>query len=249
MSDIHALSGAYAVDALDDDERAEFEKHLAVCPECRAEVRVVPRDRGPDGRDPGRDASAERCATPCCRASARSARCRPRPPDADRRPAAGHRCTRPAPADCPAPGRGLGRRDPPGRRRPGLAAREPSRAHLADQILHAPDAVSVTEPVPGGGQLTLVRSASLEAGGDGRQDVPAPSRTTYQMWLQQPGQGMVSAGLMPDAASRPCSPATPRPPRPPRCRVEPETGSPHPTSDPIAALPVAPPPGRGDRST
>ena len=39
MSDIHALSGAYAVDALDDDEREQFEQHLAVCPECRAEVR------------------------------------------------------------------------------------------------------------------------------------------------------------------------------------------------------------------
>ena len=39
MSDIHALSGAYAVDALDDDERELFEQHLAVCPECRAEVR------------------------------------------------------------------------------------------------------------------------------------------------------------------------------------------------------------------
>lgn len=38
MSDIHALSGAYAVDALDDTERAEFEQHLAVCADCRAEV-------------------------------------------------------------------------------------------------------------------------------------------------------------------------------------------------------------------
>ena len=36
--DIHALSGAYAVDALDDVERARFERHLAGCPACRAEV-------------------------------------------------------------------------------------------------------------------------------------------------------------------------------------------------------------------
>ena len=28
VNDIHALSGAYAVDALDDDERARFEEHL-----------------------------------------------------------------------------------------------------------------------------------------------------------------------------------------------------------------------------
>ena len=38
MSDIHALSGAYAVDAVDDIERASFERHLASCPTCQAEV-------------------------------------------------------------------------------------------------------------------------------------------------------------------------------------------------------------------
>lgn len=36
--DIHALSGAYAVDALDEFERAQFERHLAGCSTCRAEV-------------------------------------------------------------------------------------------------------------------------------------------------------------------------------------------------------------------
>ena len=37
-ADIHALSGAYAVDAVDDIERAEFERHLATCADCREEV-------------------------------------------------------------------------------------------------------------------------------------------------------------------------------------------------------------------
>ncbi|MCZ4497808.1 MAG: hypothetical protein JWQ74_361 [Marmoricola sp.] len=36
--EIHALSGAYAVDALDDLERLRFEEHLALCAECQAEV-------------------------------------------------------------------------------------------------------------------------------------------------------------------------------------------------------------------
>ena len=35
---LHALSGAYVVDALDDDERTAFEKHLAGCPDCQQEV-------------------------------------------------------------------------------------------------------------------------------------------------------------------------------------------------------------------
>jgi hypothetical protein len=30
-NDIHSLSGAYAVDAVDDVERARFEAHLATC--------------------------------------------------------------------------------------------------------------------------------------------------------------------------------------------------------------------------
>ena len=38
MNDVHALIGAYAVDALDDIERAQFERHLVECAECRAEV-------------------------------------------------------------------------------------------------------------------------------------------------------------------------------------------------------------------
>ncbi|GAA2740531.1 anti-sigma factor [Terrabacter aerolatus] len=39
--DIHALSGAYAVDALDEIERARFERHLAGCPVCQAEVQSL----------------------------------------------------------------------------------------------------------------------------------------------------------------------------------------------------------------
>ena len=38
MSDIHKLTGAYALDAVDDIERATFERHLAECEDCRTEV-------------------------------------------------------------------------------------------------------------------------------------------------------------------------------------------------------------------
>ena len=37
-ADLHHLSGAYAVDALDGAERAAFESHLLGCADCRAEV-------------------------------------------------------------------------------------------------------------------------------------------------------------------------------------------------------------------
>jgi hypothetical protein len=36
--DLHTLTGAYALDALDDDERAAFEAHLPDCDRCRVEV-------------------------------------------------------------------------------------------------------------------------------------------------------------------------------------------------------------------
>ena len=36
--DVHTLTGAYAVDALGDLERRQFERHLAECPDCTREV-------------------------------------------------------------------------------------------------------------------------------------------------------------------------------------------------------------------
>ncbi|HEY0577668.1 MAG TPA: anti-sigma factor [Pseudonocardia sp.] len=36
--DIHTLTGAYALDALDEFERRQFEAHLARCPDCAREV-------------------------------------------------------------------------------------------------------------------------------------------------------------------------------------------------------------------
>lgn len=37
-ADIHALTGAYALDAVSSEERAEFERHLADCESCAQEV-------------------------------------------------------------------------------------------------------------------------------------------------------------------------------------------------------------------
>jgi anti-sigma factor RsiW len=38
MPELHLLTGAYALDALDDVERAGFERHLRECPACSTEV-------------------------------------------------------------------------------------------------------------------------------------------------------------------------------------------------------------------
>src|SRR3954447_26789322 len=40
-SDVHTLSGAYALDALTPEEAEEFAQHLARCESCRVEVREI----------------------------------------------------------------------------------------------------------------------------------------------------------------------------------------------------------------
>jgi anti-sigma-K factor RskA len=40
-TDLHELVAAYALDALDDDERREFERHLGTCERCAAELATL----------------------------------------------------------------------------------------------------------------------------------------------------------------------------------------------------------------
>jgi anti-sigma-K factor RskA len=239
MSDIHALSGAYAVDALDDTERAEFEKHLSECAACRAEVASF------------RSTSALLAETVA------------EAPPASLRDSvlAGISEVRPLPPS-PAPDeRSANARR--GRWLPqllaaaaavvllaaGVLAWHPWRhdsTTLADRILHAPDAVSMTEPLAHGGELTLVRSASLGRAVLVGHDVPsAPDGKTYQMWIQQPGEDMVPAGLMP-AADRPTvltGDATTA--AAVAVSVEPDGGSAQPTSDPVVLFMLGPGSGNG----
>jgi anti-sigma-K factor RskA len=215
MSDIHALSGAYAVDALDDIERAAFERHLTECAECRAEV-----------------ASLREAASLLGETEATE------PPAALRdRVLAGISTVRPLPPAV----------EPPAPRRHGRRLRLASLAaaaaviaalgvggavwhpwtdqhsdsqNVADTVFSATDVHSDTV-----GRAVLVT----------RKMPPPPSGKVYQLWLQQPGQGMVSAGVMPvkpdqtvilkgDAATATAAGIT----------VEPEGGSSKPTTAPIA---------------
>ncbi|MFC9092866.1 anti-sigma factor domain-containing protein [Streptomyces sp. NPDC057072] len=44
QGDLHSLAAPYALDALDPDERRRFERHLAGCDRCAAEVRALSQD-------------------------------------------------------------------------------------------------------------------------------------------------------------------------------------------------------------
>jgi anti-sigma-K factor RskA len=239
MSDIHALSGAYAVDALDDDERVEFEEHLAVCAECRAEVASF-RETG------ALIAETEAVEPP---ASLRSGvlsgigRIRPLPPEA---------------TSSPEPVESTGATVVRRRLLPQLLAAaaavvllaagavlwHPWQQHdstdLAAQILNAPDAMKVIEKLPDGqGELTLVRSASLKRAVMIGDHVPAAgSGKTYQMWYQQPGQPMVSAGLMTDTDEPTVLSGDAATAVAAAVSVEPAGGSEAPTTKPVALFPL-----------
>ena len=224
--DVHSLSGAYAVDALDDIERAGFERHLAECADCRAEVAGL------------REAAAllaEDTATD--------------PPAALRdRVLADIKTVRPLPPQAPVAAEPVaasaGRRHGRGARLLAAAAAvvvlgggaavvwqqpwqdESSQAPtVAQEVLTAPDARSTSLDFPGGAKATVTHSDSMGKAVLVTEEMPPPpDGMVYQLWLDQPVSGMVlgrghAGGARPDhhargrrehRPGRPESPSSPR---------------------------------------
>jgi anti-sigma-K factor RskA len=196
MSDIHALSGAYAVDALDDPESAEFERHLAECVACTAEIA--------DLRETAAMLGDDVATAP--------------PPELRTAVLDGISRVRPLPPVVPGGHRREG--GPVTRRKwfPALVAavvlamigvgaavwqpwRDESSTTLtaADRVLADPEAQRFTQELPNGATATIVRSAAEHRAVLVAEDMPAaPAGKVYQLWLQTPSEAMVSAGLMPD---------------------------------------------------
>lgn len=239
-SDIHALSGAYAIDALSDAERAGFEAHLATCAACRDEV------------DSLREAATllgETAAVPPSPAVrdavlARIASIRPLPPV----PTVSTAATGEGEAEVV-----------PLRRRwlTGLVAAAAAvvvltagavvwhpwsdgttQHSLADQVLAAPDATHARATI-GDAEVTLVRSASLGKAVVVSDDLPVlPQDKVYELWLQNPAGEFVPAGLLPPSTSQKflllgdARTATAA-----GITIEPAGGSPAPTTEPLALFP------------
>jgi len=193
MSDIHALSGAYAVDAVDDIERASFERHLASCPTCRAEVASL-REASALLAD-----AATTTPPPALRDAVLSdiTRVRPLPPVTVGGPVHRRRWFPALVAAVVLALVGVGG-----------AVWQPWRddtsvqVSVTDQVLQDPDAERFTEELPNGATATVVRSAKEHRAVIVTEDMPAaPDGKVYQLWLQTPSEDMVSAGLMPAGGS------------------------------------------------
>lgn len=189
MSEIHALSGAYVTNALDDIERAAFEHHLAGCTACQREV---------DGL---REAAAE---------LARSVAAPPPPALRDR-------VLVDIGTSRPLPPKALPRESRQPRFRGLLVAAvvallaasgvgyvaavwapwEQQSAHLtaADQIVAAADAQRWTAAAQDGGSVTVTRSSRLSAAVLTMSGLPAaPAGKVYEFWLLKPDQSLTPAG-------------------------------------------------------
>ncbi|MFD4628377.1 anti-sigma factor domain-containing protein [Streptomyces sp. NPDC058284] len=256
MDDPHTFTGAYALHALGDEERAAAEEHLARCEACAQEVReftetaarlgqataVAPRRGMRDdvlrrittirqevprtGPDTGPDAG----------------------PDAERGPGPGnvrqraHRLSRWALAACLAAAASLGG-TAVWQHQQAQDAREQARqtqrqAEDIAAVLAAPDARTRTGKLSGGGSGTVVVSASRDRAAFLVAGLPAPPRgKVYQLWFDD-GGGMRPAGLLDPGAD---TESLLLDGRVDRARgmgitVEPAGGSPRPTSAPVALM-------------
>ncbi|PRY59662.1 anti-sigma factor [Glycomyces artemisiae] len=199
-ADVHTLIGAWAVDALDDDERAEVEHHLGECESCAQEAAEL--------REAVWRLSDVTIADPPPRLRARVltevARTRQEAPEP---PAAEPRTARPR----------LRRHRGMPRLRLALAAgalaavmavvggivtwsvmrdTEPSRSDQIAAVLESGDAAIGSIAADGGGKVSVVYSEQLDKAVVVLAGLAAiGEERSYQIWMVDP-EGQVSAGVM-----------------------------------------------------
>jgi hypothetical protein len=123
----------------------------------------------------------------------------------------------------------------------GIALRSHTPATVVEQVLAAPDARTVSRQLGDGGTATVTFSRDRNAGVLVMNNVPPPSPgTVYQMWLLS-DKGPVSAGTMSTATAGPSMTAVLANLGSSSAlafTVEPANGSPRPTGQIFAELPL-----------
>jgi anti-sigma-K factor RskA len=248
--DIHMLSGAYAVDALDDAERAAFEAHLSGCPDCQSEVaslretailltELEPLTPPPDLRDRLLEAVSQT---------------RPLPPLAATEPA-----TTPSAPTAPTSSAPEASVTDLGSRRVRRSARVWGSGLLAaavaviavvsfwhpwtggpgqtgvERIIAAADTHEQVQTLPGGGSMRVYRSVSLDKTAVVATDLPDPGKgKVYEVWYQNDEGAMIPAALLPsNEASSVVLKGSAAAATAAGVTVEPAGGSPAPTTEPV----------------
>jgi len=234
--DLHVLTGSYALDAVSDAEREEFERHLQFCPTCDAEVR-------------GLRETAARLALACAvnpparmeqhvlAATYRTRQLPPLPASRPRRvsrvprriPHVPRRLTVLAAAASVAAAVALGITQ--------LTAQQQldrAQATAIARVVTAPDA-HVDTARAAGGSVTVVTSLALhEAVVSTSGMASLPSSRVYQVWVMSPS-GARSAGLIHGSS---LLASAVRPGDQIGITVEPAGGTARPTTTPVAVVPV-----------
>jgi hypothetical protein len=238
MSDIHSLSGAYALDAVDDIERAAFERHLRECDACSLEVlelrETVSRLSDSVAVEP----------PPALRASVLQAVARtPQAPPG--RPAAGSsaavkRWRRFAAASVAAGviavGIGVGTWTVANRNvddaRKATAAAE-ARVDQVERVLAAADARLFTGTARDGGTVNVTVARSIDSAVAALEGLPDPGDgRIYQLWMIPEGDPATvarSVGQLPGAAAPTAQPVRVGDAKVFGVTIEPEGGSERPT--------------------
>ncbi|MFC8078665.1 anti-sigma factor domain-containing protein [Streptomyces sp. NPDC057307] len=244
-AELHTLTGAYALHALPPDERAEFERHLEVCPACAQEVRELAATTTRLGLAVAVTPPPELKQQVLRRIATE----RQEPPKVTRESrgagggaAKGRALSRFALAACLAAAAGFGgvavwqHQEAQDARARASASQQQSEALAA--VLAAPDAKIRTGGLTDGATGTVVVSraqdkAAFIASGMAKP----PSGKVYQLWFNDDGT-MRDAGLMdPSATSDSVLMAgSVGAASGMGITVEPAGGSPQPTSDPVALM-------------
>ena len=194
--DLHTLTGAYALDAIDGSERERFEHHLMRCQPCDYEVRGLQETATRLGqavasRPPEQMKVRVLAAVATTRQLPPLPAARPLPASA---PGWSRRVAVPLAAACLAVAIVLAVLL--GASRHQLAAETAHQRAIA-AVLSAPGARLVTEPTSLGGEATVVAAANLHKFIFTSNGLPAlADARVYQLWVITPGGSATSAGLL-----------------------------------------------------
>jgi anti-sigma-K factor RskA len=188
-ADVHALAGAYALDALPPEEATAFTDHLAECSACRQEVAELQATAAQLGM------AAAQAPPPgirdrVLRAAHETRQVPPVPAPADLADRRRRRWQRASVAAAAVAALVLG----------GLGLQQVLDDEATDPIaavMTAPDAHATTAPMRGGGRLTVVSSQELDQAVVHSDRLPALRRSrVYQLWLVDPDGAARSADVL-----------------------------------------------------